>query len=329
MKGKDILKGMIDAGKPTEQGVISTPIQRPAGAIKALNLGLNRLSEEAAEARQLREALSKAENVLDVDTSVIDASIVADRLSAANDRAFLELKSAIAVSGQQVPVLLRVHPDNSDRYQAAYGHRRIRAASELGIPVKAIVRQLSDEQMVVAQGQENGSRVDLSFIERAMFASRLEYKGFSRDTICAALGVDKPELSRLLTVAGAIDDSIIIAIGPAPKVGRPRWLQFAQSLTNRKALTKVRVVLEAPAFKEAESDTRFRLAYEAASTLPSLEVNEPKQFKLGNTAIVMVEKKGKRSQLTIFDSDFSTFIEDKMDQLISEYDTMQKGKIVR
>lgn len=325
MKGKDILKGMIDAGKPaTGQGPASAPAQRPAGAIKALNLGLNRLSEEAAEARQLREALSKAENVVEIDPSVIDASIVADRLSGANDAAFVELKNAIAVSGQQVPVLLRVNPDRSDRYQAAYGHRRIRAATELGIAVKAIVRPLSDEQMVVAQGQENGSRVDLSFIERAMFASRLEDRGFNRDTICLALGVDKPELSRLLTVAGSIDHSIIIAIGPAPKVGRPRWLQFAHSLNNRKALTKVTAILETTAFKETESDSRFRLAYEAAATTTVSAVNEPKEFKLGNTAIVTMEKKGKKSRLTINDENFSTFLEERMNQLISEYMTIQQ-----
>lgn len=46
-------------------------------------------------------------------------------------------------------------------YQAAYGHRRLCAARELGIPVKAIVRVLDDHALVMAQGKENAERRNL------------------------------------------------------------------------------------------------------------------------------------------------------------------------
>jgi hypothetical protein len=52
-------------------------------------------------------------------------------------------------------------------FQVAYGHRRLRAAELLQIKVKAVVRYLSDIEMVVVQGKENSDRRDLSFIERA------------------------------------------------------------------------------------------------------------------------------------------------------------------
>ena len=63
MKGRDILKSLVDAGRPAAPDG-SLPHQRPAGAVKALNMGLNRLNEEAAEAKVLREALANSENVL-------------------------------------------------------------------------------------------------------------------------------------------------------------------------------------------------------------------------------------------------------------------------
>ena len=50
------------------------------------------------------------------------------------------------------------NPQQEGRYQIAYGHRRLRAAIELGRPVRAIVKPLTDEQLVVAQGQENSAR---------------------------------------------------------------------------------------------------------------------------------------------------------------------------
>ena len=49
-------------------------------------------------------------------------------------------------------------------YQVAYGHRRVRATAILGIKVRAIVRDLTDAELVIAQGQENNARQDLSFI---------------------------------------------------------------------------------------------------------------------------------------------------------------------
>ena len=63
------------------------------------------------------------------------------------------------------------------------------------------MRDLTDEQLVVAQGQENHERKDLSYIEKARFAFRLEQR-FSRTTIImAALSVYKSDLSNMLSVA--------------------------------------------------------------------------------------------------------------------------------
>ncbi|MFP3581837.1 ParB/RepB/Spo0J family partition protein, partial [Arthrobacter sp. SIMBA_036] len=85
-------------------------------------------------------------------------------------------------------VLLRPHPEAKSRYQVAYGHRRLAATRKLGIKVRAVIRELTDEQLVVSQGQENSARTNLSFIERALFAARLEERGFGRDVIMASLG---------------------------------------------------------------------------------------------------------------------------------------------
>ena len=98
----------------------------------------------------------------------------------------------------------------------AFGHRRLRAARELELKYGRSLRALSDEELVVAQGQENSGRTDLTFIERARFAAKLEERKFSRDTIMEALNVDKAALSRLIAIAKRIPAALIDAIGPAP-----------------------------------------------------------------------------------------------------------------
>lgn len=44
-----------------------------------------------------------------------------------------------------------------NRYHKAYGRRRLRAVKELGRKVAALVRTMSDELRVLAQGQEKSA----------------------------------------------------------------------------------------------------------------------------------------------------------------------------
>ncbi|WP_164125936.1 ParB/RepB/Spo0J family partition protein, partial [Stenotrophomonas maltophilia] len=64
-------------------------------------------------------------------------------------------RDLIRQHGQNVPILVRPKPGDTEGYEVAFGHRRLRAARELGIKVRAVVRSLTDEQLVIAQGQEN------------------------------------------------------------------------------------------------------------------------------------------------------------------------------
>ncbi len=204
----------------------------------------------------------KSQSVAELDPDLIEPSFVTDRLqSSAEDHALLVAQ--ISEHGQQVPILVRPHPEKSGWYQIAYGHRRVRALAELGRKVRAVVKPLTDAQLVVAQGQENSARKDLSFIEKALFAARLEDGGYDRETIMAALSVDKTGLSRLISAAAKVPRDIIQAIGPAPKAGRDRWLSLAERLSHHGAVNIARSKLSEPGFAEAESDERFNKLFDA------------------------------------------------------------------
>jgi len=320
VKGRDVLRGLVDAGRPIPTQV-EMPHARPAGAVKAMSLGLDRLTEEAAAAKNLREALAGGDSVVELDPALIDPSMIMDRIAFNSDPEFDELKSAIETNGQQVPILVRPHPQDANRFQAAYGHRRIRVSLELGFKVKAIVKNLTDHELVVAQGQENGPRLDLSFIERALFALRMEQSGFDRETVCAALGVDKPEASRLLSVANAIDAEIILAIGPAPKVGRPRWMALVANLQSNGATDRTHKILASPAFKEANSDARFRYVFDAAGSKPGNAKARPKsELRARGERVAWLERKGKQLRLISDKVAFNSFLEAKIPQLLAEFE---------
>ncbi|MFC3695565.1 plasmid partitioning protein RepB [Chenggangzhangella methanolivorans] len=192
--------------------------------------------------------------VIELAPEVIDPSFVSDRLTLDQDLDFVEF---IRQNGQQAPILVRPHPEHSGRFQAVYGHRRLAAASALGTKVSAIVRTLSDVELVVAQGQENAARKDLSFIERALFAMRLEQRGFDRQTIMSALIVDKADLSRLISIASRAPRELLEAIGPAPKAGRQRWEALIACLEAPDGLKKARSFAKSKMFQTLYSDERF------------------------------------------------------------------------
>ena len=188
-------------------------------------------------------------------------------------------------------------------------------AQELGLKLKAIVRKLSDQEMVILQGQENGPREDLTFVERARFAMQMETHGFDRDTLSAALSVDKPENSRLLTVAQALGEDLIVAIGPAPKIGRPRWLQLVKGLEEAGARKALDEVLGSPDFQSADSDQRFGMALQAVGS----KQLTAKRRLVSPDRVAWVEKKGRQVRLVSDNPAFASFIQHRLPALLEEF----------
>ena len=321
-RGRDILQGLVAAGKPMRPAGETAPSMRPTGAVKAMSLGLDRLSAEAAQAKLLREELASRETTQELDPALFSPSIVADRIPSANDSRLQELKAAIAESGQQIPIIARPHPTEEGRFQIAAGHRRWRVAQELGINLKAIIRKLTDQEMVVLQGQENGPREDLTFVERSRFAMQMEGHNFDRDTLSAALSVDKPEISRLLTVAQALGEELMLAIGPAPKVGRPRWLQLVKGLERPGARESLNELVASADFVAADSDQRFALALKTVGAVKRVAKRRP----AASARIAWVETKSNGVHLVTRDPRFGAFLQRRVSALLEEFNNSPEAK---
>lgn len=151
------------------------PQARTGGPVGGITRTLGNITEKMERANDLERQLAEGQTIVEIDTDLIDGSFVTDRLEI-DPIELGQLIEQIREHGQQVPILVRPHPESNGRYQVAYGHRRLAATKELGIKVRAVIRQLTDDQLVVSQGQENSARTNLSYIERALFALRLEQR---------------------------------------------------------------------------------------------------------------------------------------------------------
>lgn len=242
MARKDLLKNLMSPSLPSDE---TRPVQRSdRGAIGAVSKSISELKSRA---------------IIEVPADMIDDAGIADRMD--DDAAGIEaLRESIRDYGQQVPVLLRHSPNVEGRYEIVFGRRRVQAIRGLRLPVRAMVRHLDDKELVVAQGQENSARKDLSFIEKANFAAQMVKAGFERKVICDALSIDKTVISRMLTVTDAVPDPVIRAIGAAPSAGRDRWLTLADRMKNRPVADLV------AAAQGASSDARFAAVLAAVTT---------------------------------------------------------------
>lgn len=235
-----------------------------SGAVGAVSRSLDHFQNQM---KAVQDLVASGSSVVELDADLIEDSILKDRLEI-DEISQAGLIASIQLNGQQVPILVRQHPSLTGRYQIAFGHRRVAACRTLGRKVAAVVRMLNDKELLIAQGQENSARRDLSFIERASFALKLEQRGLDRDAIMAAMSTDKTELSKLLSVARAVPAEIISAIGPAAKAGRPRWLGMAEGLASQKTNKKLPAVLEQLEFRQLTSDERFNRVFDILHAKP-------------------------------------------------------------
>lgn len=254
MARKNLLESVINTGRNQSDKEIKSEGRADyalRGASKSMKVSIDSLAEDAKK-------LLDGETIVEIDPDLIDVSFVSDRLSG-DDQEYKDLKDSIENGRQDTPVLLRPHPKTAGRYMIVFGHRRVRVARDLKRDVRAVIKQIDDVAHILAQGQENTARADLSFIEKALFARTLLKMGQERELIQSALTIDKTLLSRMLSVTEKISEDVLRAIGPAKSVGRDRWDNVKRLFANPANRQKALDVISTEGFSLHESDKRFEI----------------------------------------------------------------------
>ncbi len=120
------------------------------------------------------------------------------------DKEFLKLKAEIDGAGGNVQAI-KVRPlaGQEGKYEVVFGHRRHQACLELGLPVLAMIEDLSEQDLFVQMDRENRDRKDLRPYEQGlMYAKALDGGLFpSAKKMAASLGVDLTGIGRAMAIA--------------------------------------------------------------------------------------------------------------------------------
>jgi ParB family chromosome partitioning protein len=168
------------------------------------------IQQVEGEMAALREKLRQYEGSLPtrkMDPRTIRPSRWANRhASSFATSEFAGLKADIAHAGGNVqPILVRPLKGEEGQFELVFGHRRHRAALELGIPVLASiwVEELGDAALFAAMDRENRERADLSNYEQGvMYQRALEEQLFpTQRQLAENLGVSHTWVRKALMVA--------------------------------------------------------------------------------------------------------------------------------
>lgn len=204
--------------------------ERPRTAIGAISASLAMGRGVEAENRLLKERLRGLEGAHVVhllDPHRVKPSRFANRhdLSFAGPE-FASLKAEVASAGRNVQAI-KVRPtkgrDGQLDYEIAFGHRRHRACLELGLPVAAIVQDLTDAELFAEMERENRERQNLSPWEQGvMYKRALDEKLFpSLRKMADALGAQASHASTAVQLASLPAE--VVAAFPSPLVLQYRW----------------------------------------------------------------------------------------------------------
>ena len=108
-----------------------------------------------------------------------------------DDEKMQDLVESVRINGVLTPVLLRM--DDNEEYEMVSGHRRMHAAQLAGLTtIPAIVRELSDDDAIVAMVDANIQREELLPSEKA-FAYKMKLEAMKRQGIRADLTLSQNE----------------------------------------------------------------------------------------------------------------------------------------
>ena len=108
-----------------------------------------------------------------------------------DDEKMQDLVESVRINGVLTPVLLRM--DDNEEYEMVSGHRRMHAAQLAGLTtIPAIVRELSDDDAIVAMVDANIQREELLPSEKA-FAYKMKLEAMKRQGVRTDLTLSQNE----------------------------------------------------------------------------------------------------------------------------------------
>lgn len=229
--------------------------------------------------------------------------------------ALAELESSIREHGVLQPIIVR---PSGDSFQLVAGERRFRAARNVGLPgIPAVVREVSDDQMLALALVENIQRENLNPIETARaYKDLLAGPGLTQEVVARLVGKSRVSIAntlRLLDLPQDIQDHVSRGTLSA---GHGRALLMCPDAACQAALAK-RVLDEGLSVREAEALAGGMAATPPAPTLITPPERKERSSHLGEledrlrtalgTRVAIQPGRGKRGKIVLYYASLEDF----------------------
>jgi ParB family chromosome partitioning protein len=122
-------------------------------------------------------------------------------------------------------------------------------------------------------------------------------------------------------VVEAVPDTLIRAIGAAPKAGRDRWMKLGELLSSKAAQASAVAEISGADFQSSVSDDRFQLVFNHLSQPEKRQPAEPVLLKDNKGKIfAQLHTDGKKSRIEFAAGIDRGFVDAAMKTLIQQYD---------
>ena len=163
---------------------------------KGLGKGLNALFPG--------ESLKQTENVDRLDLKLLKPNPYQPR-KIFDEAGLAELTNSIREHGVLQPIIVR---KKGKKYEIVVGERRFRASGKAGLDtIPAVVREMTDQQMMELAILENLQREDLSPIEEAeAYRQLMENLGLTQEQLAFRLGKSRPHIANHIRLLALPDE---------------------------------------------------------------------------------------------------------------------------
>ncbi|MFN0122975.1 MAG: ParB/RepB/Spo0J family partition protein [Blastocatellia bacterium] len=177
------------------------------------------------------------DQLLDIDIDLVDPNPAQPR-TAFNDEKLAELAQSIRSNGLVQPILVR--RGEAGRYQIVAGERRWRASQRAGLrKIKAVVRNIEDQNLLELALVENIQRQELNPIEEAQAYQRLVTDlGMTHEDVAQKVGKDRSSVANFIRLLKLSPDVQRLVAEDKLSMGHARALLGLESEEQQRALAR-------------------------------------------------------------------------------------------
>lgn len=113
-----------------------------------------------------------------------------------------ELEESLKAAGLLQPITVRPAPGRNNHFELIAGERRLRAATNIGWKqIAAVVKDLTDQEILTLALVENLQRADLNPVEEAEgYDQLIKDFGYTQQTVATMVGKDRSTIANVLRV---------------------------------------------------------------------------------------------------------------------------------